>query len=157
MKKNTCCIFGESVLLNKFKKLNFVKNKIIFDLEWAILNNKSYFIVSITNELELITAETLLKLKEKYQHVKIECVLPYQVYGEERGIEYMLHRDKVLSQVDKRTIINYKKTYNLNKYMDYLINNSDMVLIFTNTSLEMFDDVIKQSRKSSALPVLCKI
>jgi len=71
------CYFIEQKKLPK-EKLPQIKKNLIYEIERLILEGGIYFFCGISEGFNILAIHTVLKLKEKFPHIKLVLVLPYK-------------------------------------------------------------------------------
>ena len=122
-KKNTCCFTGHRFYFseNSIEYQN-LKSKLIQAIETAIESNYNFFISGMAIGFDMMAAETVLELKNKYPDIKLGCALPcrnqYKKWNQELTQKYL----EICKQADYLTLVNDKEYFNgcmqaRNKYM----------------------------------------
>lgn len=115
---------------NSIQCRNF-KNKLYFILEKEIIENKVYqFLTGMALGIDMIMAEIIIKLKEKYP-IKLIAVIPYQNQTEKWKLESVEKYNSILNQCDNKIIISQTFSYDsIYKRNEYLVDNCDYLYAF---------------------------
>lgn len=117
--------------LDSCKKFKFdIENMLIK----AIKNNYCYFISGMALGIDIICAEIVLKLKNIYKNVKLECAIPCfnqtKFWNEKDKIRY----ENIIKKCDKITYVsscNYYIGCNQKRNV-YMVDNSNAVIAVWN-------------------------
>lgn len=137
-----CCFSG-----NRNDKLPFkgdrnamgikrLESTIEFEIERLIKDGFQFFITGMANGIDLICAETVLRLKSKYKDIGIICVIPYAGHIREMRTD----RDKYVYSLIERSCfrsITLATGYYKNCYKDrneFMIENSSKLLAVYDSS-----------------------
>ncbi len=109
--------------------------KVMYEIiEKAIVNNFTYFITGMALGVDMICAEIVLGLKNKYKDVQLECAIPC-LNQEKRWLAVQQRRyNDILNKADYITYVN-KNEYTeecMNERNKYMVDNSDVVIAVWN-------------------------
>lgn len=111
---------------NDFSHLCLVAEKLI---EAQIELGNKYFISGMAQGADLMLAEIVIKLKQKYSDVFLECALPFRHQSKKWSAKYKTVYDDIIKNCDKITVISEKYSalcfLQRNKYM---VDSSDIVI-----------------------------
>lgn len=118
---------------NKESCIVFKKN-IRTIIENAIKNNYTYFISGMALGIDMICAEIVIDLRNKYKNVFLECALPCLNQAKLRNEKEQQRYHKILSNAN---IIHYvsRNEYDkdcMNKRNEYMVKKSDAVIAIWN-------------------------
>lgn len=102
----------------------------------AIKNGYKYFISGMALGSDIICAEIVLDLKEKFPNIELECAIPCQNQTEKWVSDYLIRYNNILSKADKITYVshlNYFKGCMIKRNM-YMLNNSSLLIAVYNGS-----------------------
>ncbi len=155
-----CCIFGEDVLSSRYKELKnselyfVIKLRISEILEWTILNGIKYFKIGISEGIELLSIELLLKLKKKYKHITIECV----IFNSKKKTKLTKSVENLIKSVDKVTTIERdEKMYNIGDYIEYMIKDSRYALLLFGIFGFAYDCIVESAHEKNVCVILCPL
>ena len=103
-------------------------------LEKAIQNNDKYFISGMALGVDMICAEIVISLKEKYADVILECAIPCANQSKRWSREQQLRYDRILSQADFRHYVS-ENDYSIgcmNNRNEYMVKKCDVVIAVWN-------------------------
>ncbi len=102
-------------------------------IEKAVLEGYVYFISGMALGFDMICSEIVLKLKQKYPHIKLVCAIPCKNQDKLWSKEYKKRYKRILSKADIIRYISkeYTKTCMLERN-DYLLKNSSKVIALFN-------------------------
>ncbi len=140
MDNKTCCFTGHGP-----KSLPFgcnenepgcikLKELLTATIERQIVENGvTHFISGMAIGVDIYAAEAVLKLKEKYPQITLECAIPCETQAVKWSESWRERYFDIISRCDKETL--FRKHYtpdcmmNRNKYM---VDNSDAVIAVWN-------------------------
>lgn len=140
MKQKKCSILTRSRNLlyldcNGEKKICFlVWRKLQHELMRLIVEEgMTYFLCDMKRGMGLSAAELLLRLRDKYPQITVECVIPFEEYA---GGWAEPHRDRyfdIVARCDKETLLQTRYTPDcMQKQQQYMVDAADCVLIHWN-------------------------
>jgi len=142
MKKNTCCFTGHrpQSLPWKYNEYGSQFDAFKHELEYKIINsiNKGYthFISGMAMGLDLIAAEIILSLKNKYQFITLECAIPCKNQTFKWSPSYKQRYNNILEKADKVIMITdtYYTSGCMEKRNKYMVDNSNKIIaLYLNT------------------------
>ena len=120
---------------NNEKSLKFLLFKA--KIKWVILkqikNNYNYFITGMALGSDIICAEIILDLKQKY-NLFLECAIPCKDQTNKWKIEDKIRYENILKNADKITFVADKNYFKgcMKKRNEYMVNNSNLILAIFN-------------------------
>lgn len=104
-------------------------------LENAIKNGYSHFISGMALGVDIICAETVLKLKQKYKKIFLECAIPCRNQTLKWTSNEKKRYNKILKKADCIFFVSDEYSVDcMNKRNEYMIDKSDAVLGVWNKS-----------------------
>lgn len=95
----------------------------------------TYFLCDMKRGMGLDVAELLLRLRDKYPQIMLECVIPFEEYVGEWAEP---HRDRyfdIVARCDKETLLQTQYTPDcMQKHRQYMADAADRVMILWNPS-----------------------
>ena len=135
LSESTCCFSGSrSQKLpwgynEKDERCLLVKDRVTQEIEFAISTGYTIFITGMALGFDMMCAEIVLQLREKYPFIKLYCAVPCK--GQEKSWPWSQQNryHNILSKADKVDVL-YEKycresMLNRNKYM---VNNSSKLI-----------------------------
>lgn len=111
-----------------------MKKRLFFEIEKTILGGYKIFLCGMALCFDMICAETLLKLKKKYKHIKLIGAIPCKNQDCRWNDAQRVRYQKLLSRLDDIRCI-YDE-YNGYKCMlernEYMVNNSSKIIALYN-------------------------
>ncbi len=123
-----CCFFGHSKIYDKNYKEK-LKNQIIQVIEKY---NVTEFWVGNYGEFDRCAALTVNSVKQSYENVKLELVIPYltKIINENKDYYYNTFDNLLISDIPQTTPHRYKIAQN-NKY---IIDKSDFMICYISNN-----------------------
>lgn len=127
MRKITCCFTGNRIIPNKL--YNLIKEKTEKCAENLILEGIEIFIAGGAIGYDLLCADIVLKLREKYPHIKLKIVLPCPDNDKYFSENAKKHYEKIFEQADEIIILS-EKYFNgcMHKRNRYMVDNSSILI-----------------------------
>ena len=139
MKSNTCCFTGHRSqklpwgFNEEDERCLIMKEKLTKEIEKAISEGYTHFISGMAIGFDMICAEIVLNLKNKYPFIELECALP--CVGQEKFWNTSLKERYfcILNKADKTRCI-YNRYVNgcMQERNKYMINNSSRLIALYN-------------------------
>ncbi len=102
-------------------------------IEEAIKNGYVNFISGMALGFDMICAELVLELKEKYSHIKLLCAIPCKTQSNRWHTDQRKRYQKILKQADiKRYISNEYTDTCMHERNDYMLKNSSLIIALYN-------------------------
>lgn len=136
----TCCFTG-----HRPSKIGYpenseqgtaLKNRIASEI-LGLINDHGvkHFISGMALGIDTYAAETVLKFREIYPDITLECALPCRSQSKKWSAGNRKRYDEILSKADKITVLHEYYSYICMKDRDkYMVDNSDIVLAVWNGS-----------------------
>lgn len=148
----TCCIIGEKELINSQEER--ARNYLMNEVDFRIFNGYTHFLISSTTDTDILAAEILTALKQKYKEIKLEIV-----FSNKADICFAPDEIKLnLPSFDYAYKIEGKyNNSSLKECYQYIINNSDIIIVIWNGKID--SEIGKQINcaKSKDKKVLARI
>lgn len=138
--KNSCCFTG-----HRPKSLPFgyneedvrcikLKKTLAENIEGLIADcGVTHFISGMAMGIDIYAAETVLKLKEKYPFITLECAIPCESQTVKWSDDWCRRYQSILERSDKNTLIQKPYTsYCMMKRNKYMVDSSDFVIAVWN-------------------------
>ncbi len=107
------------------KEKNRLKNKLEMLIEEE---NAVHFLSDLSPMSGIIAAETVLKLREKYPHITLECVLPYEEQAAEWRERVRNKYFHIIEMADTETLLSTHYSEDcMKKCAEYMTGKSDFV------------------------------
>ncbi len=103
------------------------------------------FSVSMEHGLGLSIAEIILELKNRYQNITLECVIPYETISDKWTISKRDRYFSIMARCDKETLLlkhctrDYKRRCN-----SYLIGQSQFILVIDVDQTKYADKIVEK-------------
>ena len=110
------------------------KNIMFKVIEKAILNGYTYFISGMALGNDMICAEIVLKLKQKYKNVLLECAIPCLNQEKNWPLSQQKRYKKILRKADKVHYVSKNEYSNtcMNDRNRYMVTKCDVVIAIWN-------------------------
>lgn len=139
LNSNTCCFTGHRAQKLPWKfnendeRFLIMKEKAKAEIEKSIQNGYSNFMCGMALGFDMICAEIVLELKNKYSHIKLIAALPCQDQDKLWPQSQKDRYKKLLKNVDKIRCIydNYTDGCMIERN-EYMLNNSSLVIALFN-------------------------
>lgn len=96
-------------------------------------NGVTHFISGMAIGVDIYAAEAVLKLKEKYPKITLECAIPCKTQTNKWGKNWRERYSNILSRSDKETLLQMHYTTDcMMKRNEYMVNRSDVVIAVWN-------------------------
>lgn len=136
MKNNTCCFTGHRPqnLPWRFNECGKEFENFKSNLEGTIINTikvgYTHFISGMAMGLDLIAAEIIIGLKDRYPNITLECALPCKNQTYKWAPSYRQRYKNVLEQADKVTMVcdMYYTSGCMERRNKYMVENSNKVI-----------------------------
>lgn len=136
----------------KDKRCDAMKKDLVEAIEQAISNGYDTFLCGMALGFDMICAETVLKLKHKYPHIKLIGVVPCKNQSEQWSKEKKQRYNNILSQLN---YIRCKYEYYVYGCMQernrFMVDNSSLVIAYSSGiaggTLQTIDYANKQNKK----------
>ncbi len=123
MKNETCCFTGHRQIENS--ELSTVKKTIKKEIVALIKRGVKYFGTGGARGFDTIAAETVLKLKQKYPHIKLILIFPCLNQTKGWNEEDIVKYNAIKSQADKITVLSQEYYRGcMHKRNRFMIDNS---------------------------------
>lgn len=117
-------------------------------IEEAIKNGYVNFISGMALGFDMICAELVLELKEKYPHIKLICAIPCKTQSNPWHADQQKRYQKILKQADiKRYISNEYTDSCMHERNDYMLKNSSLVIALYNGTFGGTQSTLKKAEK----------
>lgn len=134
----TCCFTGHRPAKIGFsegsEEMTELKNSIASEILGLITERGvRHFISGMALGIDTYAAETVLKLREIYPDITLECALPCRTQSNKWSAVNKERYNEILSKADKVTVLHEYYSYICMKDRDkYMVDNSDIVLAVWN-------------------------
>lgn len=139
-------------------KYNLLYAKLYLAIRKCIKNGYTYFLSGMAMSIDMICAEIVINMKNKYKNVELECVLPCLSQSAKWSKSYKDRYNKILDRADKITIIS--ENYTPQCMMDrnkYMVDNSNMIIAVYNGSQGGTEKTIRYAKAKNLEILLLKI
>lgn len=118
-------------------------------LEEKIKEGFDYFISGMAIGVDTLCAEAVLRLREVYPHIKLECALPCIDQTEKWHDEQIERYSEILKKADKVYYSSDKEYFRdcMNLRNKYMVDNSDLLLAVWNGKKGGTANTVKYARK----------
>lgn len=134
-----CCVTGHRPKGFPFPHdrdcVEYMDYRCKLDREVELLAREGYrdFITGMADGADLDFAETVIELREAEGYITLEAALPYPIRPTKKVTEYIDHRDTILLQCDRKTVVS---THYYRGCMQarnrYMVDKADIVLAIWN-------------------------
>ena len=136
--KKTCCFTGHRPSKIGFsessEEMTDLKNSIASEI-LGLINDHGvrHFISGMALGIDTYAAETVLKLREIYPDITLECAVPCRTQSKKWSAANRERYNDILLKADKVTVLHEYYNYTCMHDRDrYMVDNSDMVLAVWN-------------------------
>lgn len=123
-RRNICCFFASFEKATTTEIRDILKNEI----EKTIKEGYSHFLISVVREIDIITAQILSQLKQRYKYIFVEVLLPSKEYIEIEGAEEIIQASDKVSVLYEKIFDGRKKERN---FLHLLRTNSKKTIIIS--------------------------
>lgn len=163
-KIKTCCFTGNrpSNLPWKYNEdcefCKAFKNDLRCVLEALISCGFNTFISGMAMGVDIIAAEIVLELKEKYSDIKLECAIPCLNQTKGWGKDYKIRYENILSKANKVTYVSSVDYFAgcYNKRNEYMVNNASIVVAGMFTIGKGTKSTIEYAKKKGRKVIILK-
>ena len=139
-RKYTCCFSGHrsNKLPWKYQETGEtfvnIKTQIKTKIEWAIQNNYKRFITGMALGIDMLCAELVLSLKNKYPNIQLECAIPCKNQTRNWQTKNIIGYNQIISKADLITFVSYKNYYKgcMQKGNKYMVDKSNLLIAIYN-------------------------
>ncbi len=115
-------------------------------------NDARHFISGMALGVDMMCAEIILELKEKYPFITLECALPCETQATKWRINSQEKYYNILKDCDKTTLLQTRYTSDcMMKRNKYMVDNSDILVAVWNGSNSGTGNTVNYARKNNKI------
>lgn len=152
----TCCFTGHRPKDLPKKIIDTGEDHDIFlqtlsnEIERIVLRGTKHFISGMALGTDIYAAEIVIKLKQKYPDITLEGAIPCENQTEKWNSEWKSRYDNVLSQLDKKTVLQSHYTRNCMMLRNrYMVDRSQTVIAVFGGTAGGTHNTVKYAKKTS--------
>lgn len=155
MKSRSCCFTGHRPNSLPFgyneSEESCVKLKAILTdtIEKQFRNGVAHFISGMAMGIDIFAAEAVLKLKEKYPQITLECAIPCETQAAKWSENWRERYYDIIARSDKETMLQTHYTTDcMMKRNRYMVDNSEAVIAVWNGSKSGSGNTVRYAMSS---------
>lgn len=117
----------------------------------------THFVSGMAIGVDMICAEIVLRLKEKYPKITLECALPCETQANKWSEKYRERYFSIIEASDKETLLQTQYTPDcMMKRNKYMVDKSDIVIAVWNGSASGTGNTVKYARGNNKTVIQIK-